>query len=259
MRQAALLVTLTFALLGCRVEGDGLSGGVLAPGPTSPDAFEELIDFEFQERRGATVRRRDLLGAPWLVGFIFTRCSTICPGLAIEMSRALEALAELEVPVVAISVDPEHDTPQVLSRFAQGFRGSESEHWLFLTGDEQATYELIRSSFKLAVERNPGADPGMAVSHSSLLVAVDGEGRIRGYYDGSTPLGTERAIARVRYLAGDRSGLSALPGVNAALNGTAALLLLLGFGAIRAGRRAAHARLMRAAFLVSAAFLASYL
>jgi uncharacterized membrane protein YozB (DUF420 family) len=49
-----------------------------------------------------------------------------------------------------------------------------------------------------------------------------------------------------------------LAAFNATLNGVAALLLACGLAAIRARRRALHAGLMRAAFLVSAAFLASY-
>lgn len=50
-----------------------------------------------------------------------------------------------------------------------------------------------------------------------------------------------------------------LPAVNATLNALAALLLVLGWRAIRAGRRERHKRLMQAAFLVSSAFLACYL
>ena len=50
-----------------------------------------------------------------------------------------------------------------------------------------------------------------------------------------------------------------LPAVNAALNGLAAILLFAGYRAIRAGQREQHARLMTAAFLVSAAFLTTYL
>ncbi|MCA9002501.1 MAG: DUF420 domain-containing protein [Planctomycetes bacterium] len=49
------------------------------------------------------------------------------------------------------------------------------------------------------------------------------------------------------------------PLTNACLNGVAAVLLLLGYRAIRAGREETHAALMRSAFVVSAVFLASYL
>lgn len=50
-----------------------------------------------------------------------------------------------------------------------------------------------------------------------------------------------------------------LPTVNAALNATAAILLIIGWLLIRAGRREAHRRAMLAAFACSVAFLASYL
>ena len=52
---------------------------------------------------------------------------------------------------------------------------------------------------------------------------------------------------------------SALPTVNALLNGTSAALLLAGFACIRAQRIAAHRACMVAAFVVSSLFLASYL
>lgn len=50
-----------------------------------------------------------------------------------------------------------------------------------------------------------------------------------------------------------------LPLLNACLNATSAVLLVAGFAAIKAGRRELHARLMVAASIASAAFLASYL
>jgi putative membrane protein len=52
---------------------------------------------------------------------------------------------------------------------------------------------------------------------------------------------------------------SALPSLNAALNGTSAVLLLLGWRAIRAGRRELHRRLMMGACASSTLFLAGYL
>jgi len=52
---------------------------------------------------------------------------------------------------------------------------------------------------------------------------------------------------------------SVLPTLNAVLNATAAVLLVVGLVLIKRGRREAHARAMIAATLVSAAFLVSYL
>ena len=53
--------------------------------------------------------------------------------------------------------------------------------------------------------------------------------------------------------------LQDLPGVNAALNATTALLLTTGYLLIRRGRRRAHRAVMLGAFAVSVLFLASYL
>ena len=53
--------------------------------------------------------------------------------------------------------------------------------------------------------------------------------------------------------------MSALPPVNAALNGLATLLLVGGFVLIKLGRRDAHQRAMLSAFVASMAFLACYL
>ncbi len=50
-----------------------------------------------------------------------------------------------------------------------------------------------------------------------------------------------------------------IPSVNASLNGTATLLLLAGWIAIRSGRPGLHKKLMLSAFGVSALFLACYL
>lgn len=53
--------------------------------------------------------------------------------------------------------------------------------------------------------------------------------------------------------------VAVLPMVNACLNGVATLLLLAGYVLIKRGRRAAHERLMLAAFATSILFLVSYL
>jgi putative membrane protein len=58
--------------------------------------------------------------------------------------------------------------------------------------------------------------------------------------------------------AGAGAQVSALPGFNAFLNGTSALLLALGYAFVRAGRTGAHRACMLGAFGVSALFLVSY-
>lgn len=52
--------------------------------------------------------------------------------------------------------------------------------------------------------------------------------------------------------------IAALPHITAALNALAGLLLVIGYGFIRAGRRVAHHNVMTAAVIVSVLFLISY-
>lgn len=65
-------------------------------------------------------------------------------------------------------------------------------------------------------------------------------------------------LLAVREAGGVNADLSFMPGINAALNATSATLLVLGFAAIRGGRRDIHQRLMVSAFVASAVFLVGY-
>ena len=65
-------------------------------------------------------------------------------------------------------------------------------------------------------------------------------------------------LLMLRDTGGVDADLGFMPTVNASLNATAAVLLVLGFGAIRSGRRNLHKRLMVSAFVASAVFLVGY-
>ena len=56
--------------------------------------------------------------------FIFTRCGSICPVLTATMARTQKLLTDRinrDVQLVSISVDPTHDTPEVLRKFGEKF------------------------------------------------------------------------------------------------------------------------------------------
>lgn len=242
---------------------------VESPSNAAPDSnavFRQVGDFSFSERDGRTISNRDLLGEVWIVGFFFTRCAGPCPKLSTNMSTAQTMLADSNVRLVSISVDPSHDTPAVLTDYAERY-GADAERWWFLSGPEQETYDLIQQNFALSVEADMAEVAALRVTHATKLVVVDQSGMIRGFYDGESEAGVAGAVARAKWLdahgaAGTPAALesrSRLPLLNACLNGTAAVLLLAGIVAIKQRKQVAHANLMRAAFCVSAAFLTSYL
>jgi len=155
-------------------------------------------DFALTERSGRSVQRSDLLGSYWVASFVFTRCATSCPLIVAEFTALQKELPE-EVLLVSFSVDPEHDTPEVLAVFADN-AGADPERWLFLTGDKLSIYRDVREGFHLTVQRNDDARPGWEVTHTPRFALVDPKGRIRGYYDSSDPEDHVRLCADIERL-----------------------------------------------------------
>jgi len=153
--------------------------------PQSLPVMWNAPDFKLTNRDGRTVTLKDLAGAPWIADFIFTRCPASCPMMTARMARLDRELPRgSAVRLVSFSVDPEHDTPEALQRYAESYKAP--PRWLFLTGDGQQIYRLSKEGFKLGVDAAPQASGGPTaepILHSTRFVLVDGEGRIRGYYD----------------------------------------------------------------------------
>ena len=159
-----------------------------------PPVFWDVPEFTLVERSGRPLTAGDLRGRPWVADFIFTRCGGACPAMTARMA-ALRGDAPAGVRMVSITVDPEHDTPEVLARYAQ--RVEAGEEWLFLTGPREALYRLAIEGFKLGVEEVPpdqqrGGDGPFL--HSAHFVLVDRANRVRGFYDSTDA----EALARLR-------------------------------------------------------------
>ena len=163
----------------------------------SPHSVASVAPFHFISCEGQPITEADLQGKVWIVDFFFTTCSGPCPLITSQMRLLQDELVGSNVQLVSITVDPTTDTPAALHDYAERV-GADLKRWWFLNGDEAATFELIRNSFALMVERQSEAMLGFQVSHATKLVVVDGVGRVRGYYAGETPEG--RAMARTRAL-----------------------------------------------------------
>lgn len=139
-------------------------------------------EFRLMERAGRPITPVDLQGRVWVADFIFTRCGGICPAMTARMARLQRDLPG-NVAFVSFSVDPRHDTPDVLRRYAEAHRAGPG--WSFVTGAQADLHRLAVEGFKLATAENPPGDPGTdgPFLHSAKFVLVDGQGSIRGYYD----------------------------------------------------------------------------
>ncbi|MBI4569111.1 MAG: SCO family protein [Planctomycetes bacterium] len=145
--------------------------------------------FSLTDRSGATITRDSLRGRIWVADFIFTRCSTECRLMSAQMRELQDMLRPLrDVALVSFTVDPEYDTPEVLSRYANEYQADPGK-WLMLTGDRDALLRLSNEGFRLhagEVAPDDAADPPPPrLTHSRRIVLVDRAAVIRAYYDGT--------------------------------------------------------------------------
>jgi protein SCO1/2/putative membrane protein len=262
-RLGILIVSITVLLSSALVMvGLAMSRPAAAPraGQDLGNQGFELGSFRLTERSGRTVTEADLSGDVWVSAFIFTRCPISCPKISSVMKGLQQPLGDAGVKLVSLSVDPDYDTPEVLTRYADGL-GADPARWWFLTGKQDEIVDLILHRFHLPVGRDEGAptDPeakAESVRHSPRLVLVDRGNVVVGFFDSDDPEAVKTLVAKATRKA---SWARKLPAVNATLNGTCALLLMLGWVLILTRRVRGHAACMISAVVVSAVFLGCYL
>ncbi len=220
-----------------------------------------LSDYDLIERSGRAIKPETLADDVWIAAFIFTRCPSSCPVISSTMKGLQAKLAGTHVRLVSISVDPEFDTPEVLSEYAKKY-AADPERWWFLTGQKDRIYRMILDQFHISVarssdeERAAGAEQ---VAHSNRLVLVARGNRVAGTYVSSDSLAVDRLLRDAHLLESEGTWPRQLPEINAGLNATCAVILIFAWICILTGRRQAHALGMISAIVVSALFLACYL
>lgn len=226
---------------------------------TLDGVFDPLGPFHLTERSGRAVTDATLADQVWIASFIFTRCPSSCPKISAVMKTLQSRLKGTRVRLVSLSVDPEHDTPAVLSNYAHRF-GADPDRWWFLTGPKDEVYPLLLERFHVPAVPSTPEDQALgaeAVSHSARLALIDRGNRVVGYFDSDDPAAVSRLVNRAKQRGA--GWVLRLPAVNATLNGTGGLLLVIGWTLIRSGRVRGHVAFMVGAVGASALFLASYL
>tara|TARA_Y100001960_G_C14780553_1_gene886403 strand:- start:3769 stop:4353 length:585 start_codon:yes stop_codon:yes gene_type:complete len=136
-----------------------------------------IPDFEFVNSEGETINLTSLKGKVWVADFIFTTCNMACPIMTGNMNIIHKKYKQNDdVRLVSISVYPEYDTPEVLTKYAAQYN-ADTNRWYFLTGEEGTVQEVIKDGFKIG-------DYEDIIFHSEKFALVDRSGMIRAYYNG---------------------------------------------------------------------------
>ena len=148
--------------------------------------------FELVNQDNKKITNETYKGKVYVLEFFFTTCPSICPKMNLSMlDIENKFFGNPNFGIVSITIDPEHDTPEVLKAHAK-LLGVKSSNWNFLTGDKAYIFNLANKGFNLYAGENSKVNGGF--EHSGLFALVDKNGNIRCrrdnfgnpilYYDG---------------------------------------------------------------------------
>jgi protein SCO1/2 len=158
----------------------------------------QVPQFQLTAQTGQPFDSHSLDGHIWVANFIFTTCTGPCPMMSHQMRGIQNSTGGTpELKLVSFTVDPAHDTPPVLAKYAAHFK-ADPERWYFLTGEMARLNDLGLNAFKLN-----SVDGGL--SHSTRFVLVDGHRRIRGYYLSSDDGFPKKLLHDIRQLQSEPS------------------------------------------------------
>jgi protein SCO1/2 len=159
---------------------------VAACGPAAPKFQGSDItgisygrDFRLNDHTGKPRTLADFRGKVVVMFFGYTQCPDVCPTTLSQLAATMQKLgpdAE-RVQVLFVTVDPERDTADLLSRYVPAFNPS----FLGLYGDA-ATTAATAKEFKILYQKQEGSTPGAySVDHSAGTYIFDPQGRLRVY------------------------------------------------------------------------------
>lgn len=158
----------------------------------------QIPPFRLTSQDGRPFDSASLAGKVWVADFIFTTCPGPCPMMSSHMRRIQTETAALhDVRLLSFTVDPAHDTPEVLAAYSKHFL-AQSGRWFFLTGDQKKLNDLGLNAFHLnAVDGS--------LDHSTRFALIDRNCRIRGYYGFSDDDFPQRLLTDLRQLEREQS------------------------------------------------------
>jgi protein SCO1 len=156
-----------------------------------------IEDFSMFNHHGSTTSTADWKNKIIVADFFFTHCPTVCPKMTRSMKRVQQAhINDPLLQLYSITVDPERDDTARLKFYAK--ENDIKGNWQLLTAEKKLIYRLARNSFKVVATDGDGG-PGDFI-HSELLVLIDKQKRIRGYYNGTVATEVDNLIKDIERL-----------------------------------------------------------
>lgn len=202
------------------VLGSALAGGIfvatLAGKPALPKSafvlpiLDDLPEFTLKDQSGELVNADTFRGQFDLVFFGFTQCPDVCPTtlqlLATVKKQLLESGSDDLPRIVLVSVDPERDTPDLLSQYVNYF-GDDN---LGVTG-ELSEIRKLTGALGIYFEKEPSRSlndessddsDNYTINHSAAVLVINPEGQFSALF--SAPHKIEDYLHDLPIIMGDR-------------------------------------------------------
>ncbi len=175
---------------------------VNGPGDTT---YFQVPAWSFTDQDGNIVSSETTKDKILVVDFFFTTCKSICPIMSTRMAGLqvnipLHDKAYRDVLFLSHTVDPEHDTPEVLKEYAREYK-ADTARWKFLTGEAPTIYRMGNTGYLISAVEDT-LDPERFV-HSPNFVLVDKQRHIRGVYDGTASTDMKDLVQDIKLLIGE--------------------------------------------------------
>jgi protein SCO1 len=161
--------------------------------------FKTAYDFKLTGTNGAEVSLDQFRGKTVLFLFGFTHCANVCPTSLTNLADVYQALTPEErkqVQVVFISVDPDRDTPQALTRYVTSFDPS----FIGLTAPKPTIDQTVLAygaSYEMVA--GPTNEPNdYSVNHSAYTYLVSPSGKWELLYGDDKLSNVQRMVADIR-------------------------------------------------------------
>lgn len=147
-------------------------------------AWHKVKNITLVNQLGDTVTLDSLKNKILVINFFFTRCPTICPGLAMRIKKLQESFSGKDndsiVQFISMSVDPENDSVPQLRKFADRFT-SNHDNWWFVTGNKKDIYDFGLHELKASIA---DSDVDSIFIHTPYFFLLDKHRVVRGWYNG---------------------------------------------------------------------------
>jgi len=161
--------------------------------------WHHVKNMTFTNQLGKTVTLDSLKGKILVVDFFFSRCPSICPGMAKSMKRLQNSFVNSNdsiVQFISISIDPEHDSVPNLRKFADRYTNNH-DSWWFVTGNKQEIYDFALNELKASIA---DVNVDTAFIHTENFFLLDRDRVVRGWYNGFDTVKQSKLVSDIPLL-----------------------------------------------------------